>query len=207
MNPNGVVPTLVHDGRPVVESSVIVEYINETFPDPPLSPADAYGRARMRAWLRYIDEVPTTAIRVPSLNMTVLRDFARMDARVYEEYLTKTPLRKHFLQRMGQQGFSRQDYDNALERLKKATQRMARSLNEGAWLAGDELTLADLCMAPLVDRMVDLGMSELWEFDFPEVSDWYERLRERPSFARTFYPCSRLSEQYKIGTWNALVDA
>src|SRR5262249_62410529 len=38
LNPNGVVPTLVHDGTPIVESSLILYYLDELFPDPPLMP-------------------------------------------------------------------------------------------------------------------------------------------------------------------------
>ncbi len=66
LNPNGVVPTLVHDGEPVIDSSCILEYLDEVAPAPPLSPPTALGRAQMRAWLRYFEEVPTAAVRVPS---------------------------------------------------------------------------------------------------------------------------------------------
>ena len=41
LNPSGVVPTLVHDGVPIVESSLILYYIDEIFPDPPLMPQAA----------------------------------------------------------------------------------------------------------------------------------------------------------------------
>ena len=47
LNPNGVVPTLVHDGEPIIESSVICEYLDDVFPEPPLSPSDALGKARL----------------------------------------------------------------------------------------------------------------------------------------------------------------
>ena len=56
MNPKGVVPTLVHDGKPIIESTLICEYIDEIFPDPPLVPKDAYNRARMRLWSKFADE-------------------------------------------------------------------------------------------------------------------------------------------------------
>src|SRR5215831_11636747 len=48
LNPNGVVPTLVHDGKVVMETTVINEYLDEAFPDAPLRPADPWARARMR---------------------------------------------------------------------------------------------------------------------------------------------------------------
>ena len=48
LNPKGVVPTLVHDGTPIIESTLICEYLDETFPDPPLMPKEP-GRARADA--------------------------------------------------------------------------------------------------------------------------------------------------------------
>ena len=68
LNENGVVPTLAHGNRIVIDSSVITEYLDEVFPDVPLRPLDVYERARMRVWRQFIDEVPTSAIRVPSYN-------------------------------------------------------------------------------------------------------------------------------------------
>src|SRR5262249_43351367 len=56
INPNGVIPTLVHDGRSLYEWGPICEYREETSPEPPLRPADAFGRAEMRNWIRYADE-------------------------------------------------------------------------------------------------------------------------------------------------------
>src|SRR5512145_3291729 len=53
LNPTGLVPTLVHDGRAIYESNVINEYIDAVFPNPPLVPKDAYGQARMRMWFAF----------------------------------------------------------------------------------------------------------------------------------------------------------
>ena len=57
LNPNGVVPTLVHDGTPIINSFCINEYIEDAFPEPPLRPADATERARMRYWAWTADEI------------------------------------------------------------------------------------------------------------------------------------------------------
>ena len=56
LNPNAVVPTIVHDGTVIIESTVINEYIDDAFPGPALRPADAIGRARMRLWTKQLDE-------------------------------------------------------------------------------------------------------------------------------------------------------
>src|SRR6516162_8489882 len=50
LNPDAVVPTIVHDGRVIIESTVICEYIDDEWPTPPLKPADSFGRAHMRLW-------------------------------------------------------------------------------------------------------------------------------------------------------------
>src|SRR5262252_10718055 len=53
LNPNGVVPTLVHDGAVVIDSSVIIEYLDEVFPQgESFTPRDPAGRAAMRALMR-----------------------------------------------------------------------------------------------------------------------------------------------------------
>ncbi len=57
LNPNGVVPTLIHDGRVLYESNFIIEYLDEEFPDVPLRPKDPYERARMRIWMDRIEHV------------------------------------------------------------------------------------------------------------------------------------------------------
>ena len=56
LNPKGVVPTLDHDGRIVRESNVILEYLEDAFPDPSLRPADAHDKADMRLWMKRLDE-------------------------------------------------------------------------------------------------------------------------------------------------------
>ena len=78
LNPNGVVPTLVHDDHIIANSSVINEYIEDVFPEKPLRPSRPVALAHMRMWRQYIDEVPTEAIRYPSFNAHFVRITAHM---------------------------------------------------------------------------------------------------------------------------------
>src|SRR5258707_6846462 len=65
LSPNGVVPTLDHDGAIVIDSSVIIEYLDEVAPQKSFTPRDPVQRAMMRAHMRFIDEMPAAAVRVP----------------------------------------------------------------------------------------------------------------------------------------------
>ncbi len=193
LNPNGVVPTLVHDGQVICDSSVICEYLDEVFPEPALAPCDAVGRAHLRAWLRFVEEVPTVAIRVPTFQMA-LQPFRGVEPAAFRrERADIRPLRKHFYRRMGPGGFSPEEIEAALDQLGLAIRRMDERLAKGAWLMGDAFGLADIVVAPTIDRLADLGLASLWQ-DAPRVADWYERLMRRPSFAAAFYPGSRLSQ-------------
>lgn len=200
LNPNGVVPTLIHDGKIIRDSGVICEYLEEVFPDIPLMPSDPVARAEVRAWIRYLDEVPTSAVRVPSFNMAFLPRYDGLDDDAFQaEQADIRPLRKHFYEKMGRKGFDDTEVDNALEQFQAAITRMERQLSAAPWLSGEALGLADFIATPLIDRMDDLGLSSLWEGSAPQVTDWLARIRARPSFAACFYPKSRLSEFLPIG--------
>jgi glutathione S-transferase len=63
LNANGVVPTLVHDGNVIVESSLILYYLDEAFPSPPLMPKTPVARHRVRLYNKLIDDTCTTPAR------------------------------------------------------------------------------------------------------------------------------------------------
>jgi glutathione S-transferase len=190
LNPNGVVPTLVHDGHVILDSSVINEYLEDVFPERPLRPKRHFEVAHMRAWRQYIDEVPTDAIRYPSFNAYFLRLTRSMSDHEFEEYTERLPLRKHFYRRMGRTGFSKSEIDAALDKLRQTVDRMDKALSSTRWLAHDAFTLADVSIMPTVVRMEDLGLSYIWA-DLPHVIDWFARLKGRPAFADTYSPRSR----------------
>jgi glutathione S-transferase len=199
LNPNGVVPTLVHDGKVILDSSVICEYLDEVFPVPPLVPRDAVRRAEMRAWLRYLEEVPTASIRVPSFHQALAARFTGLDEAAFQTREADIrPLRKHFYRRMGPQGFDAEDVAASLEELDNTLKRMEAALAAGPWLMGGDYTLADIVVTPSIDRMADLGLGMAWPRTYPRVTAWYDRMQTRPAFKAAYYPGSRLSESMPI---------
>ena len=107
INPNGVVPAFVHDGTPIIESTVMCEYVDEVWPEGArLTPEDPKKRAEMRAWLRYIDEVPSMAVRVPTFQHLLIDRFKEMSEEEYANFRDSNTLRRDFFLRLNRTGFS-----------------------------------------------------------------------------------------------------
>ena len=197
INPNGVVPALLHDGRAILDSAVIIEYLDEVIPAASFTPQDAVERARMRAMMRYIDEIPTPAVRVPSYNLAFLPHFQDMTEEAFTALANSKPLRKEFLLSMGRTGFPQKEMDQALDRLNRAVARMDQWIAEsgGPWLMGSMLTLADIAVMPVVVRMDDVNLDGAWAGK-PAIARWLKLIRAHPAFKPTYYPGSLLTEKY-----------
>jgi glutathione S-transferase len=198
LNPNGVVPTLVHDGKIIVDSSVIMEYLDECFPEPDrLVPKDALGRADMRSLMRFIDEVPAAAIRVPSYNLAFLPHFQAMTEAEFLALADSKPLRKQFLLTMGRSGFSEAEMNTAMERLARSVKRMDDAIRAsgGPFLLGKCLGLADIAVMPVIVRLEDINLANMWDAH-PAVGRWLAAIKAHPAYAKTYYFGSLLTEKY-----------
>jgi len=197
LNPGGVVPTLDHDGQIVIDSSVIIEYLDEVAPEPAhFTPADPVARARMRALMRFIDEMPAAAVRVPTFNLAFLPRFAAMSEDEFRAFAESKPLRKEFMLTMGRTGFPEAEMNAALDRLRRTYARMDAEIERsgGPWLLGKDISLADVAVMPALVRMADLGLEAMWS-GLPRVGRWYDAIRAHPAFAPTYYPGSLLTER------------
>jgi glutathione S-transferase len=196
LNPNGVVPTLDHDGAIIIDSTVITEYLDEVEPAISFTPRDPVKRARMRALMHFIDEMPAASVRVPTFNLAFLPKFQAMSREDFVAMAESKPLRREFMLTMGQTGFPQADMDAALARLRRSYERMEAEIasSGGPWLLGKAITLADVAVMPALVRMHDLGMAE-WQ-DLPRVVAWFDNIRMQPAFQSTYYPGSLVSERF-----------
>src|SRR5215475_13931571 len=118
LNPNGVVPTLDHDGAIVIDSSVIIEYLDEVASESAnFTPREPVKRAAMRALMRFIDEMPAAAVRVPTFNLAFLPRFQAMSEEAFLAFAESKPLGKEFMLTIGREGFSDKDMQSAVARL------------------------------------------------------------------------------------------
>jgi glutathione S-transferase len=198
LNPNGVVPTLVHDGTVVIDSSVIIEYLDEVFPEwDNFTPKEPAKRAAMRALMRFIDEMPAAAVRVPTFNLAFLPRFAAMSEEEFLAFAESKPLRKEFMLTMGRKGFSEKEMKSALDRLARTLVRLEAAIRSsgGPWLMGERATLADVAVMPAIVRMADLGLDTMWK-EKPLIARWFEVIRAHPAFKPTYYFGSLLTERF-----------
>ncbi len=183
LNPKGVVPTLVHDGRVLRESTLICEYLDEAFPDPPLKPADPADRHAMRVWTKRIDEevFPVTG----ALTFAISHRHAVLanPPEVIDEYINKlgpdaAPARRARLEN----GIEDPAVHRSLRVYEKFFADMDAALADRPFLAGDAFSLAEVGVIPFVNRLDMLQMSDMWTKSHPHLTDWWERMKARPTF-------------------------
>ena len=196
LNPNGVVPTLDHDGAIVIDSTVIIEYLDEVAPETSFTPESPVERARMRALMHFIDEMPAAAVRVPTFNLAFLPSFQKMSREAFVAMAESKPLRREFMLAMGQTGFPQAEMEAALTRLRRTYERMDAEIEKsgGPWLLGKDISLADVAVMPALVRMDDLGLPG-WR-DLPRIVTWFDNIRAHPAFRPTYYTGSLLSERF-----------
>src|SRR5262249_46260835 len=155
LNPNGVIPLLVlPDGRSLYESSTICEYLDETFPDLPLRPADPYRRAEMRNWVRHVDERIGNLI-VFNWKHSIQKTASQWSDDELKERLAKIPSkeRQEAWLRVARRPFTREEEDEARRKLVLLLDKMEASLKQHAWLVGESYSLADIGVVPFVKRI------------------------------------------------------
>ncbi|MDO9413466.1 MAG: glutathione S-transferase N-terminal domain-containing protein [Pseudolabrys sp.] len=196
LNPNGVVPTLDHDGAIVTDSTVITEYLDEVVEHDSFTPENPVARARMRALMHFMDEMPAPAVRVPTFNLAFLPKFQAMSREAFVAMAESKPLRKEFMLTMGQTGFPKEEMDKALARLRRTWERMDREIeiSGGPWLLGKDISLADVAVMPALVRMYDLNYAD-W-LDLPRVVTWFNAIKAHPAFVPTYYHGSLLTERF-----------
>ena len=185
LNPNHVVPTLVHDGRVLIESSLIDEYLDEVFPDPALRPADAAARHALRLWVKRIDEKVHPAAGVLTYAVGARAGVLQQPEEVREQHLQSIPDPARRAQRRSviEHGVKAPEFAGALERFLDLLDDMEAGLASQSWLSGDAFGLADVSALPYVLRLEHLAMTPLIaEAARPRVADWLARVKRRPSF-------------------------
>lgn len=190
LNPKGVVPTLVHDGRPVIESTLICEYLDDAFPNPRLIPAEAGQRARMRLWSKAVDEGLHEGITEISFSAMFRERMRNMPADLREARFRNIgdPRRRDRFKSTYELGVKSPYVLYAIAAYERAFKSLEETLAEGgAWILGADPTLADINLMPYVARLDYLGLLGVWTEARPHVTKWWTQAQAWPSFKRGLY--------------------
>ena len=183
INPNGLVPTLVHDGVVIIESDDIIDYLDQTFPEPPLRPSDAPELERMYHWLNRAISIHVKAIKTHIYEKGVGGEMKQsQDQRDAYARLQKNPELLEFHRKSSGDGFSDDELRAAKQMIDECFTDAEKTLAGDDWLAGSVFSLADIAWMPLY-----FTLEELAHYDFspfPKVRAWADRISSRDSYRR-----------------------
>lgn len=94
IKPNGQVPVLVHDGKTIVESSIINEYLDDVFSEISLRPSDLVARARMRVWSKRVDEILMQSVSMIGWQVRFRPLAQSIDRAEFAERMKRVPLKE-----------------------------------------------------------------------------------------------------------------
>jgi glutathione S-transferase len=156
LNPAGEVPVLLDDDLVIVDSSAITEYLEEAYPQHTLLGSSLEQRAETRRLVAWFDV---------KLNREV----------------TDLLWRQKLLNRVKRAGTPSSEALRAgMANIRLHLDYIGFLYERGNWLAGEELTLADIAAAAHLSVLDYLG-DVPWD-RHPEAKDWYAKIKSRPSF-------------------------
>lgn len=184
LNPKAVVPTIVDNGVPIIESTVIIAYLDDAYPEPSLKPSDPLHRATMLRWMIQPDASLHDACGLTSFALAFRHQLAALPPEALAAIYAKNPdeKRRQHMKSVVENGLDAPGVGASLRTYYASIQSMAKALSETQWLAGDAWSLADITMLPYVLRLEHLGLDWFWS-DAPQIADWFARSKERPEYS------------------------
>ena len=182
LNPNGVVPTLVHDGQVVIESNDILAYLEDHFPEPAPRPASVDGRGEMEARIAESSAFQST-IKVLSHEL-LFRPFRQMGADEIALYQEKhnDPALVSWIRDYAEAGPAwRERVERAQQALKSTLDALEAALAACDWLSGQAYGLADISWVVNFHR---LNQAQVDLSPWPRFAAWGKRATDRPAFGR-----------------------
>ncbi len=193
LNPKGVVPTLVHDGKVIRESTVICEYLDLIEPARALHPKDPLQFAEARYWTKAVDEDLHPACGALTFMSSHRHTVAKLGKEGLEKFLGATPTQSvtsdwHEQKRLlVEKGFEAPGAALKVRLYDAYLQKMEKALKGNAWLLGEVFSIADIAVTPYVNRLAAMSMQRMWEGGrLPNVDRWFTAIKARPTFKPSF---------------------
>ena len=182
INPDGTIPAIVHDGFTMTESTPAMEYIDEVFEGPPLRPADPFRRWQMRVLMRFMDNIVAPSLAMIASNRLAAPRFVGQDPADLRAKLERIPLpeRRATWEKLMFQATPPEDIAESESRVAEAIRRFDSVLAEDAWLAGDDFSLADICVFATFYALPSSREEEVNDQTSPHLMRWLRACHARP---------------------------
>jgi glutathione S-transferase len=179
LNSAGQVPVLVHDGRVLTETGFILQYLDEAFPETPLTPASPEGRYWVNVWIKYVNEHMAPA----AWKLGISRTIASLGERrgLIEAALGRAPPERRQAWAKAFAGFDAVDLEIARGLLPVRLERMEATLGAHDWLAGETYSLADIAVFPTANALSGVAPDLVNASATPRIWAWLDRMRARPA--------------------------
>lgn len=159
-HPFGRIPAFEHGDFALYETGAIARYIDEAFPGPRLQPADLFERARCNQLISLADAYAYRCL-------------------VWDIYVER-------VERPAEGAYPDEArIAAALPMARTCLAAISELMGEHPWLAGPELSLADLYLAPMIDYFVRAPEGEAMMREHSRLAAWWEHIAARPSMAAT----------------------
>ncbi|MBD2258533.1 glutathione S-transferase family protein [Pseudanabaena sp. FACHB-2040] len=194
LNPKGVVPTLVHNGKVICDSAVIIRHLDQHFPGPKLTPADPALQETMNAWIDRQNRFPMRAIMYGNLK-GIDRLVAHRTVAIKEKLLPRLiqqhpDLKELYAAKLADVQIWNQTLQDAEKIAQINTQieplldPLTHQLSQSDWLCGADYSLADAVWTTVLSRLEELGFGPLWEGGKRDaIAPYLSRLKARPSYS------------------------
>lgn len=184
LNPNGVVPTLVDGDLVVLESSLILEYIDGLSALNPLMPTDPKAVVATRHWLLKCIDIHAA---VNTLTFATIQRANILAAKTSDEIaamIARMPNPKAAAKRRDiiDNGLASFHVEADFHTLLAMFTGMTAALENTAWLVGEHHSMPDVALVAYLDRLDRLGFDGLWSSRFPHIGTWLAACRQRPSY-------------------------
>lgn len=181
INPEGMVPILLHDGRVVRESSVINEYLEDVFAQNSLRPDDPWQRAEMRVLTKFVDEYFCPALTVIGAQ-GARRFVSQIDREEVERRIAAMPnaeVRAKW-QTISDAGYTEEQLADARRRLRVCLERTETQLAHGEdWLVESGYSLADIKWYSMAAALPRVMPDECTQGSTPLTLAWLDRMAGR----------------------------
>ena len=194
MNPMGQVPVLRVDDVVMTESSLINEYLAESYPEAGLAQLDALGWYQTQAWSKYADYNLGSSLATLGCRKCLVPRLRDMDEKELEKSIEAIPVpeRRAGWEVAANDAYTDEMIGNSERKLSLVIGRMEKVLADAQWLAGEQYSIADIDTFAMMRSFPDLAPQIANRNDAPATFDWLERIAARPAVEEALSKYARL---------------